>query len=273
MLSDFHLHSKFSGDSQAEPEEIIQNAMAKKMKHICFTDHLDIDYPEDDCDFNLDVDTYFPFISKLNEKYAGKIDILTGMEAGLQPHISDELDSCIKKYDFDFIIGSSHIVNGMDPYYKRYFEGRNNHDAYMEYFLSIKDCLKTCRNFDVYGHIDYVIRYTPYTDQPFRYTDFSDVIDDILKELIYNGKGIEINTGGYAQGLSQPNPCPDIIKRYRELGGEIITVGSDAHIAKDIGRYFENAKTVLKDCGFKYYTIFRKRKPEFVSLNTISGNL
>lgn len=266
MLSDFHLHSKFSGDSSAKPEDIIKNAISKGMKHICFTDHLDIDYPEDDCDFDLDIDSYFPYISSLKFKYKDKIDILTGMETGLQPHIASELDNRIKKYDFDFIIGSSHIVNGMDPYYTKFFEGRTNYDAYMEYFLSIKDCLKSCKNFDVYGHIDYVIRYTPYKDQPFRFTDFSEIIDEILKDLIYNGKGIELNTGGYMAGLNSPNPCPAIILRYKELGGEIITVGSDAHNAENIGAYFKNAKMVLKECGFRFYTIFKNRKPEFIKL-------
>ncbi|MDE6253959.1 MAG: histidinol-phosphatase HisJ family protein [Lachnospiraceae bacterium] len=267
MLSDFHLHSQFSGDSVANPEEIINNAISKGMKHICFTDHLDIDYPEDDCDFDLDTDSYYSYILSLKNKYKDKIDIMTGMETGLQPHIASELDNRIKKHDFDFIIGSSHIVNGMDPYYKKFFEGRSNYDAYMEYFISIKDCLKSCKNFDVYGHIDYVIRYTPYKDQPFSYNGFSDIIDEILKDLIYNGKGIELNTGGYAAGLNCPNPCPDIIRRYKELGGEIITVGSDAHKAENVGGYFENAERVLKECGFDYYTIFKKRRPLFVKLD------
>lgn len=266
MLSDFHLHSKFSGDSDAAPEDIINNAIAKGMRHICFTDHLDIDYPEDDCDFDLDEDSYWSYLSSLKNKYIDKINILIGMETGLQPHIAYELDSRIKKHDFDFIIGSSHIVNGTDPYYRSFFENRTNYDAYMEYFLSIKECLKTCRNFDVYGHIDYVIRYTPYKDMKFRYTDFSDIIDDILKDLIYAGKGIELNTGGYAAGLNSPNPCPDIIRRYKELGGEIITVGSDAHKAENIGGYFKNAESVLKECGFDYYTVFQKRKAVFIRL-------
>lgn len=266
MLSDFHIHSKFSGDSDSEPNEIIRSALKNNMRSICFTDHLDLDYPEEDCDFDLDVDNYYSNMCILKEKYAQELDIRIGMETGLEPHLSKRLDEKINSHDFDFIIGSSHIVNGMDPYYVSYFEGRTNKEAYTEYFNSILACLDTCTNFDVYGHLDYVIRYTPYKDNIFSYFDYTDLIDEILIRLINNSKGIELNTGGYCSGINAPNPSPDIIKRYKELGGEIITVGSDAHTADKIGDCFDKAYIVLKKCGFKYYTIFKNRKPEFILL-------
>ncbi len=266
MISDFHMHSKFSGDSEADPDEIISTAISKGMNCICFTDHLDLDYPEPDCDFDLDVDSYYDNINILRENYSDRLDIRIGIETGLEPHLAKRLDEKINRHDFDFIIGSSHIVNGMDPYYKSFFDTRTNKEAYTEYFTSILECLETCHNFDVYGHLDYVIRYTPYKDQKFYYSDYSDMIDEILKRLIASGKGIEINTGGYAAGLNAPNPSPDIIKRYKELGGEIITVGSDAHTTDRIGADFDKAEAVLKECGFKYYTVFKNRKPQFIPL-------
>ncbi len=266
MFSDYHLHCYFSGDSDESPENIIQTAVSKKMKHLCFTDHLDLDYPYDDCCFDLDIEKYYEEISGLKEKYRDIIDIRIGMETGLESHLSTRLDEKISMRDFDFIIGSSHLINRVDPYYPSFFEGRTNKKAYTEYFESIAECLKTCNNFDVYGHIDYVVRYTPYKNDTFYYRDFADIIDSILSSLIRSGKGIELNTGGYNAGLGCPNPCPDIIRRYKELGGEIITVGSDAHTAKRIGDYFENAKQVLLECGFKYYCVFKNRKPEYIKI-------
>ena len=266
MLPDFHTHSMFSGDSEEKPENMIEFAIKNKMKYFCFTDHLDLDYPEDDVDFNLDVDSYYPYIYHLKELYSDKIDIRIGVECGLEPHLSQRLNEILIKYPFDYIIGSSHLVNGKDPYYASYFEGRTNKEAYGEYFESILKCVDSCSNFDVYGHLDYVIRYTPYKDDVFSYSDYSDVIDCILKKLTHHGKGIEVNTGGYNAGLSQPNPSVDIIKRYRELGGEILTVGSDAHKYSNIGSHFEKASELLKKCGFDYVTIFENRSPEFVKI-------
>lgn len=266
MLSDYHLHCYYSGDSDETPENIVKTAVSKGMKHLCFTDHLDLDYPYDDCCFDLDIEKYYEEISYLKETFKNKIDIRIGMETGLEPQLSKRLDEKIRMKDFDFIIGSSHLVNRMDPYYPSYFEGRTNKEAYMEYFESILACLETCTNFDVYGHIDYIVRYTPYKDDTFQYRDFSDIIDSILSKLIDLGKGIELNTGGYNAGLSYPNPCPDIIKRYRELGGEIITAGSDAHKAIRIGDSFDKAQNILSECGFKYYCVFKNRKPEFIKL-------
>lgn len=266
MLPDLHTHSMFSGDSEEKPEKMIEFAINKGMNYLCFTEHLDLDYPEDDVDFNLDIDSYYEYISQLRQKYSDKINILIGIECGLEPYLKDRLNEKLISKPFDFIIGSSHLVNRKDPYYSSYFEGRDNKAAYMEYFEAILACIDTCSNFDVYGHLDYVIRYTPYKNDVFNYNDYSDIIDTILRKLIQAGKGIEINTGGYLAGLNQPNPCHDIIKRYKQLNGEIITCGSDAHAYQNIGSNFNKANAILLDSGFKYITIFKNRTPEFIKL-------
>ena len=95
---------------------------------------------------------------------------------------------------------------------------------------------------------------------------YSDVIDEILRLLIEKGKGIEINTGGFKYGLGHPNPCEEILARYRELGGEIITIGADAHKPEHVAFDFAKVPSILKDSGFDYFTVFRERKPEFVKI-------
>ena len=121
-------------------------------------------------------------------------------------------------------------------------------------------------DFDVYGHIDYVVRYGPNKNRQYSYGRYKDILDEILKKLISMGKGIELNTGGYHYGLGEPNPCVAVIKRYKELGGEIITVGADAHTPDKVAYAFDKAANVLETCGFKHYTVFKDRKPKFISL-------
>ena len=266
MFWDQHMHCNFSGDSDALPEDMIKAGIAHGLSGICFTDHLDYDYPEEPNIFLLDFDNYFKVLSDLKEKYADKISVHIGIELGLQTQAAGQNLAVTEKYPFDFIIGSSHVVNHMDPYYPEFFAGRDEDAAYMEYFESVLENINSGVDFDVYGHIDYVVRYGPNKNAFFTYEKFKDIIDEILTQLISKGKGIEVNTGGFKHGLGHPNPTEDIIKRYRELGGEIITMGADAHVPEYVAYEFDKTAQIIKNCGFKYYTVFKNRKAEFIPL-------
>lgn len=266
MFWDQHMHCNFSGDSDALPEDMIKAGIAHGLSGICFTDHLDYDYPEEPNIFLLDFDNYFKVLSDLKEKYADKISVNIGIELGLQPQAAGQNLAVAEKYPFDFIIGSSHVVNHMDPYYPEFFAGRDEDAAYMEYFESVLENINSGVDFDVYGHIDYVVRYGPNKNAFYTYEKFKDIIDEILTQLISKGKGIEVNTGGFKHGLGHPNPTEDIIKRYRELGGEIITMGADAHVPEYVAYEFDKTAQIIKNCGFKYYTVFKNRKAEFIPL-------
>lgn len=264
---DFHMHTEFSGDSQTPVTAMIEQAIQKGLSSICITDHLDFDYLTDEQQsFELDGDSYYKTLSQLSMKYAKDIRILIGVETGLEPDKVNMLDDFVQRYPYDFIIGSSHLVHRADPYYPEFFHNRSDDEAFTEYFESIIENLNVCNNFDVYGHIDYVVRYSPNKSKNYSYRKYSDILDEILKKLIDSGKGIEVNTGGYRSGLDFPNPHPDIIKRYKELGGEIITIGSDAHTPEYIANNFNQVALLLKDCGYKYYSVFEKRKPDFLKL-------
>ena len=270
VLADYHLHSSFSGDSETPMEEMIEKGLELGLKQMCFTEHMDMDFiyvkPEETGMFELDTEAYRCGLKKCREKYADRITIGCGVEIGVQPHISEKLTDYVNRHDFDFVIASSHVCNRKDPYYPYFYEGRSESEAYGEYFASILDNLKKFSDFDVYGHLDYVVRYGPGKDTAYGYGAYRDVLDAILRLLVENGKGLEINTGGIGYGLRELNPCTDIIRRYRELGGEIVTAGSDAHAPGRIAEGFDRVAEILKSCGFKYYTVFSKRIPEYVRL-------
>lgn len=268
ITADCHLHSSFSGDSHTPMEEMIQEGIRRGLSTMCFTEHNDFDYPdgpdgEPGAQFLLNVDSYLYDLIQYKEKYAAQIRILFGVELGLQPQCLRRNAVFAKTHDFDFIIGSSHLCHGRDPYFPAFYEGRGEDEAYREYFESILENVRKFSNYDVYGHLDYVVRYGPDKDRDYCYEKYGDILDEILKTLLEKGKGIELNTGGIKSGLRDVHPCTEILKRYRELGGEIVTIGSDAHGTVQIGEHFDRACEILKECGFVYYSVFEKREAEF----------
>ncbi|MGI6071072.1 MAG: histidinol-phosphatase HisJ family protein [Blautia sp.] len=266
-LSDYHLHTSFSADSQASMEDMIRSGIEKGVSYLCFTEHMDIDFPKQyQMDFTVDMKAYRRAYERCREKFAGQINLLWGIELGIQPHLTQELKDYVNQYPFDFVIGSSHIIHRMDPYYPEFWKGRSKSEAIADYFTATLDNLEAFCDIDVYGHIDYVVRYAPEKNKDYSYQAYRELLDLLLTKLIDKGIGIELNTGGFKYGLGHPNPCEEILARYRELGGEIITLGSDAHMPQYVAYAFPQAMEILKACGFTHYTIFRERKPQFVSL-------
>lgn len=270
ITTDFHLHSSFSGDSKTPMEQMILQGISQGLTAMCFTEHNDFDYPvtvETPKDmFVLNTDSYLYDLIQYKEKYADQIKILFGVELGLQPEVMRKNAAYAKSYDFDFIIGSVHICHTKDPYYPAFFVDRSDEAAYREYFECTLENIKKFSNFDVLGHLDYVVRYGKTMDKEYSYAKYQDILDKILELLIENGKGLEINTGGLKKGMHDLHPCIDILKRYKEMGGEIITIGSDSHDTTHIAEHFDKAYDVLTQCGFRYYTIFEKRVAEFKKL-------
>lgn len=270
ITADFHLHSSFSGDSRTSMEDMVLGGIARGLKTMCFTEHNDFEYPEypdlPKDTFLLDTDSYLYTLAVLKEKYADRIKLLFGVELGLQPVALGRNATYAESYAFDFIIGSSHICRGKDPYYPGFFDGDTTADALRGYFESVLENIQEFSSFDVYGHMDYPVRYAPDRDAGYSYERYRDILDEILKLLLRKEKGIELNTGGIKSGMHDFHPCMGILKRYRELGGEIITVGSDAHEASYIAAHFQRAAEVLRECGFRYYCVYEKRTPIFLKL-------
>ncbi|MDD3174530.1 MAG: histidinol-phosphatase HisJ family protein [Herbinix sp.] len=276
IIADYHVHSDFSSDSEAPMEQTIEKAIQLGLKRLCFTDHMDYDYPGMSYDsFVFDLETYVKKLEGLKEHYYNQIEILTGVEIGLQPHLTECLSNLVNSYPFDFIIGSSHVVDRIDPYYPEYWVNRTMEDGINRYFESIMENCKAFQGFHVYGHLDYIIRYVPEQSDSvglsgrkadYSYSKYADLLDEVLKTIISYGKGIEVNTSGLKYGLGHPHPKAEVIKRYKELGGELITIGSDSHKPEHLCYDFHLVPELLKDLGFCYYATFKQGKPEYVKL-------
>ncbi len=270
IFADCHMHTAFSTDSDTPMDQMIERGIELGLKQMCFTDHLDADFPPSEIfgegAFLIEDTSYKATLAEMKERYKDKIEILYGIEVGLQPHLTEQTVVPFSTDFFDFIIGSCHVVRKIDICEPVFYEGRSEKEALEEYYETQCKLAAQFDNYDVFGHLDYILRYSPYKDSTFQYSTYADYIDYILRTMIERGKGIEINTGGFKKGLKEAHPCNDTLKRYKELGGEIITVGSDAHMCQNVADYFDKAAEILKSCGFEYYTVFRNRKPEFYKI-------
>ncbi len=263
-IIDYHMHTNYSSDSDAPMEEMIKSAINMGCNEIAVTDHVDFDPRYDFTDYN----EYMPVIFDLAEKYKDRLKIVFGVEIGLESLWADKINKITEDFPFDFIIGSSHAVCTKDIYFdqKEFFGGKTKEEAYGIYFDEMLKNIKVCKDFCVYGHLDFISRYGMYRDNSLSYKDFADKIDAVLLALIERGKGIEINTSGFRYGINTAYPSIDILKRYKELGGEIITIGSDAHFTKHVADHSKFAYDLLQEAGFNHITVFRERKPQFIKL-------
>lgn len=274
IRSDNHVHTSFSTDSTVPMESQLLRAKALGLSSLCFTDHMDYNFPSKrhTVEFLFSVEDYFSAIEKLRDKYPD-FPIRTGVELGLKRDVLPQCLSLTESYAFDFVIGSTHLVDDVDPYYPEYWEAQGEAGGISRYYEVTLENVQMDFDFDVYGHLDYIIRYCPAiksaretgtVKESFfqKYHEKNrEIIAEILRCLISQGKGIELNTGGLKYGLGHPNPHETILSLYRDLGGELITVGSDAHEEKHLAYDFSKVPEILNRCGFSHYTEFHRRNP------------
>ncbi len=263
-MFDYHVHSNFSIDSRMSMSDACIKAMELGLTEIAFTDHVDLDWPDNlfpAFDINA-LDKCIDETEEIKEKFRAYITVKKGVEIGLQPHTLEECSKIVTSYPFDFVIASVHIVGRTDPSFPSYFESKNKEQSFIRYYEEILSLVGAFDDFSVLGHLDYVKRYSPYPYKDDDHKIGSDIIDEILKALIRKNKGIEVNTSGYRHISNSPMPHFDVIKRYRELGGEIITLGSDAHHTRYIGLNFKEAMKGIKNAGFNQLTTFSNQKPQ-----------
>ncbi|MEQ8197287.1 MAG: histidinol-phosphatase HisJ family protein [Clostridiaceae bacterium] len=253
-FADYHIHSKFSFDSKESIKNIYSRAVEAGLNEICMTEHFSLDEEDSSWGF-LDFSKYEEEIYKYQSKKMNNIKVKVGLEIG-EGHLQIEpINKYLKKKDIDFIIGSLHNINGLGL--RRNILKYSIDKVYEDYFRELY-ILADKAEYDVIGHLDLIQRYAWDQYGKYEINRYIDLIESILKKVIERGKGIEINTSILKQ-RDDFMPKIDIVKRYKELGGEIITVGSDSHSSDRLGEGISLSYEFLRDIGFEYVSTFEKR--------------
>lgn len=265
-LPDQHMHTIFSPDASKEAtiEAYIAIAEKRGVKHLTFTDHADlltrVDLFKAIPDFN-------DFHNKLQTLQATTdVHLHLGIELGYQPHAVDTMKTLVNKHPFEFIIMSIHEADQKDLCGGEFFEGKTHYEAVNRYFEIVLEAVQSDAPYDVFGHLDYIIRYGIPPLKDYNFLKHQSLIDAILTTIIKNGKGIELNTSGLRYNLAHMHPKTALLKRYKALGGSIITLGSDAHHPKDYQADFSLAVDILLSCGFEHIALYQNRTPSLVSI-------
>ncbi len=264
-LVDYHTHTTFSTDGHSTLSQMIEAAEARGITQLAITDHYDPDYPMTGWGEEFSQSEYQSALDGAKAKYRERITLVKGLEVGIQH--GGTLEKCrktVRAFDYDFIIGSFHCAEGFELSCGGFFDGRSTEEATEAFYQYTLDCLSVYKDYDVLGHINVIDRYGPYIPA---YDRLMEVVSQVLKRVISDGKGIEINTSSFRYGMGDhTTPSDAILRRYHELGGQIITVGSDAHRTKDVGYGIQWAYEKMKSVGFRYVTTFCQREPSFLKL-------
>jgi histidinol-phosphatase (PHP family) len=258
-MYDMHSHSNHSDDSSTPMLLMVQSAIDKGLQGIAVTDHYDPDYPTPEFDFLPDFNKYQKEMESLERKFSKDIQVIRGLEIGIQH--GDTLKKCkdaASSYPYDFLIGSFHCALGKDLYVD-YFDQLPLEESYHQFYQYMANCLIEYDDFDVLGHLNIIDRYAPEIPPE---NLFFDEIQSILRLLRERGQGIEINTSSFRYNLGETTtPTRKILETYRSIGGEILTIGSDAHSPRHVGYRLDWAKEFAKSCGFRYLAHYKNRKP------------
>ncbi len=273
LLADYHVHTAYSDDSVYPMEDVVKDAIQKGITELCFTDHVDYGIKEDwdsgkkilyrdgEPFANVDYPNYVEQIHKLQQKYQDQITLKTGLEFGVQMHTIPQYEALYQRYPFDFIILSVHQVEDLEFWTQDFQRGRTQKEYNERYYEEMLQLVYHFPHYSVLGHMDLITRYDEAGIYPFEH--IRPYLEKILKKVIEDGKGIEVNTSSHRYGLADSTPSKEILRLYHELGGEILTIGSDSHKPEHLGTYIEEAKTLLKNIGFRRFCTFERMKPIF----------
>lgn len=266
--TDLHMHTNSSFDGNYPAAEMCEAAIANDIATIAFTDHFDVDFYEQ---HNLGVrqQTSYEDIISARDTFADKLQVLVGIEMG-QPTYDQELTKkSLDRYNYDFVIGSIHNLRKTPDFCELDYKTLTQDDVYalLDKYFEEELTLAKWNGFDTLAHLTYPMRYIV---QSGRFnTDLSrydDITDEIFKVLVANGKALEINTSGLRQPIGKTMPTDNYVRRYRELGGELLTLGSDSHFTAHVGANIDDGYAIAENCGFRYVTYFKERKPVQVKI-------
>lgn len=269
FLPDYHMHSHNSPDAFHPLHEMVEAGIHKGLSHICITEHCDLIHPTSAKYHDLCLDmweNYKAEFAAAKEKYSSQIDLRMGLELGESNQLPELARSVAAYPELDFILGTLHSLRNTLDFYQIIYENKQQCQDYVSRYLDELLEIAQLGLFDVMAHIGYTRRYMIRQGFDIGLDGFEDKLRALFKILIDSGKGIEVNTSGLRDQQHSTIPEYAYIKLYRDCGGEIITLGSDSHRPQDVGAGIPEARQLLLDAGFQYFTVFEKRKPEFIKL-------
>ena len=283
MRTDYHVHTEFSDDSNYPMEQVIKDAITKEFDELCFTDHVDYGIKKDWDEpgemiyrkggagepdqmpvANVDYPVYYKTFQKMKELYQDNISLKFGLEFGMQAHTVEKYEKLFSRYPFDFIILSVHEIEDKEFWDQGFQNGMTQQEYNERYYEEMLYLVQNYHNYSVLGHMDLITRYDKAGVYPFE--KLKPILTKILKTVIADEKGIEVNTSSHRYGLKDLTPSRDILKLYKELGGKIITIGSDSHKPEHLGAFVDETKEELKALGFEQICTFDKMKPVYHNL-------
>lgn len=277
LFTDYHVHSDYSDDSWYLTEDVVRDAIQKGLSEICFTEHVDYGVKEDwqpedtylvgknKVVKNVHYPRYFKELTELKEKYAAQITIKTGMEFGMQMHTIPPFQKLFDAHSFDFILLSVHQIDDLEFWTGAYQQGRSQQESYQRYYEEMYHLVTTYKDYSALAHMDLIRRYLDKEKDAFDTT--KEQIAEILKIVIRDRKGIELNTSSYRYGINGYTPSIEILKLYRNLGGNIITIGSDSHKPEHLGFQIREGQALLRTLGFDHICTFDQMEPVFHSFD------
>lgn len=261
---DSHIHSEFSADSDTPMEAMAAAAVERGLLGITFTDHYHPDYPDFIHRTGQPPHAYHSAITRTAQRFSGRLEVLHGLEMGILTGSTLPACEAAAAYPYDFLLAAFHATR------TETFDGLGRaadtppEALCLHYYTHVLDCLRVFQNYDALAHINLIDRYVKDLSG---YGPSLEVLDEIFRIVISQGKGIEINTSSYRYGMGvRTTPTLDMLRRFRALGGELVTVGSDAHTPQWVGSHFDEACELLRVADFRYYAVFRKRRPELLKL-------
>lgn len=257
MYTDYHLHSSFSDDSLTPMEDMVRRAITLGLDEICFTEHVDYGVKTV---VNCDYPSYLSKLAEMREKYRGQITIRAGIEFGVQLETIPQFTAAFQSYPFDFVIYSCHQIDNREFWRNEFQEGKTQEEYQTAYYNAIYDVMRQYKFYSVLGHLDVIKRYDP--------CDYPDgkilpLAEKIMRQAIADGKGIEVNTSTLRYGMPGTFPSRRLLELYHDLGGRILTIGSDSHDTSHLADMIPEVQGMLKEIGFQEICTFEHMEPVF----------
>lgn len=273
MLADYHVHTGFSDDSTYPLRQVALDAARLNLDEVCFTEHVDYGVKPEWTHPELarfedgrpvtccPCDPYLDELDRVREELADKVCLRAGLELGVQTVTLEESSALVRRHRdrLDFVICSIHQVGNREFWNGDFQRGRSQEEIHGAYYEEMLAVVQSFHDYSVLGHLDLIRRYDPYGDYPFERV--RDVVAEILRTVIADGRGIEVNTSGIRYGLGEFQPSREVLELYRDLGGSIVTVGSDSHAPEHLGSYLRLAYRELAELGFEGVCTFEGLEP------------